>query len=122
MNDLFEVFDFKDEKDWLSGRMNGIGGSDASSVVGMNPYKSNINLFEEKTGRRIPEDISLVGYDGIDLSRFFVPRLTTVRQDTAQMAKQGVDLMLQRIHYPYKAVHKVIPYELIKSESVKKIN
>ena len=24
----------------------------------MNPYKSNINLFEEKTGRRIPEDIS----------------------------------------------------------------
>ena len=73
-------------------------------------------------GKRIPEDISLVGYDGIDLSRFFVPRLTTVRQDTAQMAKQGVDLMLQRIHYPYKAVHKVIPYELIKSESVKKIN
>ena len=58
MNDPFEVFDFKDEKDWLSGRMNGIGGSDASAVVGMNPYKSNINLFEEKTGRRIPEDIS----------------------------------------------------------------
>lgn len=58
MNDPFEVFDFKDEKDWLSGRMNGIGGSDASAVVGMNPYKSNIDLFEEKTGRRIPEDIS----------------------------------------------------------------
>lgn len=58
MNDPFEVFDFKDEKDWLSGRMNGIGGSDASSVVRMNPYKSNIDLFEEKTGRRIPEDIS----------------------------------------------------------------
>ena len=38
--------------------MNGIGGSDASAVVGMNPYKTNIELFEEKTGRRIPEDIS----------------------------------------------------------------
>ena len=36
----------------------GIGGSDASAIVGMNPYKSNIELFEEKTGRRIPEDIS----------------------------------------------------------------
>ena len=38
--------------------MNGIGGSDASAIVGLNPYKSNIELYEEKTGRRTPEDIS----------------------------------------------------------------
>ena len=42
--------------------MNGIGGSDASAVVGMNPYKTNIELFEEKTGRRIPDDISQKPY------------------------------------------------------------
>lgn len=54
----YKIYDFKDEEEWLSGRMNGIGGSDASSVIGVNPYKSNIELFEEKTGRRIPEDIS----------------------------------------------------------------
>lgn len=54
----YKIFDFKDEKDWLSGRMNGIGGSDASCIVGKNPYKSNIDLFEEKIGRRVPEDIS----------------------------------------------------------------
>lgn len=54
----YKIFDFPDEKAWLNGRMNGIGGSDASAIVGMNPYKTNIELFEEKTGRRIPEDIS----------------------------------------------------------------
>lgn len=54
----FIIHDFQDETEWLSGRMNGIGGSDASAVIGMNPYKSNIDLFEEKTGRQIPEDIS----------------------------------------------------------------
>lgn len=54
----FKVYDFKDEKAWLSGRMMGIGGSDASAVVGRNPYKTNIELFEEKIGRSIPEDIS----------------------------------------------------------------
>lgn len=54
----YRIYDFKDEQGWLSGRMNGIGGSDASAVVGMNPYKTNIELFEEKTGRSIPEDIS----------------------------------------------------------------
>lgn len=58
MEEIYKIFDFKDEKEWLSGRMNGIGGSDASSIVGMNPYKTNIDLFEEKIGRKIPEDIS----------------------------------------------------------------
>ncbi|WP_059068365.1 YqaJ viral recombinase family protein [Mediterraneibacter massiliensis] len=56
--ELYRIYDFQDETEWLQGRMNGIGGSDASAIVGMNPYKSNIDLFEEKTGRRIPEDIS----------------------------------------------------------------
>ena len=52
------IYEFENEEQWLHGRMNGIGGSDASAVVGMNPYKTNIELFEEKTGRKIPEDIS----------------------------------------------------------------
>lgn len=56
--DQFKIFDFLDNASWLQGRMNGIGGSDASAIVGLNPYKSNIDLFEEKIGRRIPEDIS----------------------------------------------------------------
>lgn len=47
MNDIFKVYDFENEQQWLKGRMNGIGGSDASAVVGMNPYKSNIDLLSE---------------------------------------------------------------------------
>ena len=58
MGEIYRVHDFPDESAWLSGRLNGIGGSDASAVVGMNPYKTNIELFEEKTSRRITEDIS----------------------------------------------------------------
>ena len=58
MGEIYRIHDFPDESAWFSGRLNGIGGSDASAVVGMNPYKTNIELFEEKTGRRIPEDIS----------------------------------------------------------------
>ncbi len=44
----YKIYDFEDEKAWLKGRLNGIGGSDASAVVGKNPYKTNIELFEEK--------------------------------------------------------------------------
>lgn len=49
---------FNTREEWLQGRRGQIGGSDASACVGMNPYKSNVELWEEKTGRRIPEDIS----------------------------------------------------------------
>ena len=58
----FTVIDGKNHKEWLKNRTYGIGGSDASAIVGMNPYKTNIELFEEKTGRRIPEDISQKPY------------------------------------------------------------
>lgn len=54
----YKIYDFPNESAWLAGRMNGIGGSDASAIVGMNPYKTNIDLFEEKTGRRMAADIS----------------------------------------------------------------
>lgn len=45
-------------KDWLENRSAGIGGSEAAAIVGMNPYMSNVELWELKTGRRKAEDIS----------------------------------------------------------------
>ncbi|WP_243546176.1 YqaJ viral recombinase family protein [Pseudodesulfovibrio tunisiensis] len=44
--------------EWLEARKKGIGGSDAASVLGLNPWKSNVALWEEKTGRAEAEDIS----------------------------------------------------------------
>ena len=51
-----KVFDSR--ADWLAGRSGRIGGSEASCIVGMNPYQTNIDLWKIKTGRLIPEDIS----------------------------------------------------------------
>ena len=49
---------FASREEWLKGRKNHIGGSDASACVGMNPYKDNVQLWEEKMGLVMPEDIS----------------------------------------------------------------
>jgi len=57
-DEAYTVIDTSDHGAWLLGRMHGIGGSDASAVVGLNPYKSNVELFEEKAGKTVPEDIS----------------------------------------------------------------
>lgn len=48
----------KNREDWLSMRHKGIGGSDAGAVLGVNKYHSNVDLWNEKTGRVIPDDIS----------------------------------------------------------------
>ena len=69
-------------------------------------------------GRRVPEDISVVGYDGIPLAQFSVPRLATVRQDTQQMAEQGVDLLLKNLQRQRAPAHDLIPFQLIPGESV----
>ena len=45
-------------KDWLATRKAGIGGSDAATVLGLNPYKTNQELYKEKIGLVQPEDIS----------------------------------------------------------------
>lgn len=53
-----EMIVLKDREEWLEKRKHTIGGSDASAVVGMNPYMTNVDLFEYKTGIRQQEDIS----------------------------------------------------------------
>lgn len=47
----------KDRVEWLKNRSR-IGGSDASAIVGMNPYMTNTDLFMIKTGQKQQEDIS----------------------------------------------------------------
>lgn len=49
------TFDSKEE--WLKNRTR-IGGSDASCILGLNPWKTNIELWLEKTGQTTPDDIS----------------------------------------------------------------
>lgn len=44
--------------EWLAKRQSGITGTGASAIVGKNPYKSNIDYWEEKTGLRVEPDIS----------------------------------------------------------------
>jgi putative phage-type endonuclease len=52
----------KTREEWLELRKQGIGASDAATVLGLNPYKTNVELWEEKTGRRISEDIGGKSY------------------------------------------------------------
>lgn len=45
-------------EEWLKARLQGIGASEASAVIGCNPYMSNVDLWRLKTGRKQAQDIS----------------------------------------------------------------
>ena len=53
-----KLLTFQSREEWLNARNGRIGGSDASAVVGLNPYKDNVTLWMEKTGQAAAEDIS----------------------------------------------------------------
>ncbi len=47
------------QEEWVESRKGSIGGSDAATVLGLNPYGSPYSLWAEKTGAVVPEDISM---------------------------------------------------------------
>lgn len=65
-----------------------------------------------EAGLRVPEDVSVIGFDGIEMGSFLVPSLSTVRQPTRVMAREAVSLM-QTLIKTGKAQHLVVDYELI---------
>lgn len=58
---MVEMKVLSSHEEWLKARTK-IGGSDASAIVGMNPYKTNVDLFKEKAYGIEPEDISDMPY------------------------------------------------------------
>ena len=73
-------------------------------------------------GLRVPEDISIVGFDGIDLGSYLTPKLTTIRQDREQIADRSVEILLANIGKEGNTVHEVVPFHIISGESVRKLS
>ena len=51
-------------------------------------------------GLKIPKDLSVVGYDNIQIAKYMVPRLTTVSKDAFKLGREAVKLLLARIEDP----------------------
>ena len=58
-----------------------------------------MNAIRER-GLRIPEDVSVVGYDGIEIARRISPRLTTLDQDTEQVGALAASKLIDLINNP----------------------
>ncbi|WP_070042966.1 LacI family DNA-binding transcriptional regulator [Robinsoniella peoriensis] len=58
----------------------------------------------QEMGIRVPEDISIAGYDGISIASIIRPRIATVHQDTVSMGIQAGNKLINRIEFPDTAI------------------
>ena len=76
----------------------------------------------QREGRTVPGDVSVVGFDNIDIGLYVTPTLTTVGQDVAAKAHVAVKMLLDEIEerrQPGEAV--VVPVEVVERESVRRL-
>lgn len=104
---------------WLESRTSFLGGSDASAILGMNPYKSNVEVWEEKTGRVIPEDIGYKPYVkyGIDAEKYLTALFAL---DYPQYEVIANDSYKVYCHPEYSFVAGTLDAELVERETTRK--
>ena len=85
-------------------------------------YIGGINAIYEE-GLRVPEDISIVGYDGIHMAKMVSPRLTTWQQNTEELGRIAAEQLIKRIEHPRTALpkHIIVEGRLLEGETVRQL-
>ena len=72
-------------------------------------------------GLKVPEDVSVMGFDGLKLADYMVPKLSTVRQDVDALAEAGIRILLENIPTLRSPRHETVPVQVELKESIRKV-
>lgn len=74
------------------------------------------------SGLLVPEDMSIIGFDDLEISQYLAPGLTTIRQQISLKGQRAVELLLEHIADPsLSKQEEILPLKLIERGSVKKL-
>ena len=74
-----------------------------------------------EAGKKIPDDYSVLGFDGIEMSKYFQPSLSTMKQPCEQMVKSSIELLMDQINGKEEKKQLIFQAELLERDSVKEI-
>lgn len=77
-------------------------------------------VFE--TGRRVPEDYSIAGYDGLEIGKYYIPQITTIEQPIHEMIKKTLDILMEEMQGQVKHQKVVFDGKLLIGGSVAAID
>ena len=88
---------------------------DLSAIGGINAAK--------ELGLRIPEDLSICGYDGIDVAKCLEPKICTIEQDTSTIGKKAAEKLIGMVEHPKTTLVEriVVEGKLLPGNSVAEI-
>lgn len=72
-------------------------------------------------GLKVPEDVSVMGFDGLKLADYMVPKLSTVRQDVDALAEASIRILLENIPTLRSPRHETVPVQVELKESIRKV-
>ena len=72
-------------------------------------------------GKRVPEDVSVIGFDGLTIGEYMIPRLATIAQSVEALAGKSLELLSHHIEDGTTAHYETVPVKLLEKESAKKI-
>ena len=72
-------------------------------------------------GKRVPDDISIIGYDGLKIGSFYTPKLSTVSQSVEHLARRSFSVLMDCAERGGHARHMTVPFTLSNRESVRKL-
>ena len=84
-------------------------------------YALELMRFLQKNGVRIPDELSLIGFDGSREAQNALPKLTTVAQNNALRARTAIHLLMEMINGETDAKTVCIPVRLWVGDSVKNL-
>lgn len=86
-------------------------------------YIGGVNAIYE-AGLRVPEDISVAGYDGIHMAKMVSPKLTTWQQNTTELGRIAASRLIERIEHPKTTPpeHITVTGQLLEGETVKTLS
>ena len=73
-------------------------------------------------GLRVPDDVSIIGYDGLKIGSFYTPKLSTITQQIELLTKRSFELLIDCIEHDAPARHLTVPFTLSVRESVRSIS
>nr|WP_024594141.1 LacI family DNA-binding transcriptional regulator [Pseudoalteromonas sp. TB13] len=87
--------------------------NDVMAIGVIDEIKQNLNLS-------VPDDVSVVGFDGISAASWYNYQITTIQQPMKQLTKAAVDILMERIENPQAAAEaRVFTGSLITGNSIK---
>ena len=91
-------------------------------LLALYAYIGGINAIGE-AGLRVPEDISIAGYDGIHMAKMVSPKLTTWQQNTKDLGRIAAEQLIERIEHPRTTPpkHITVQGKLLEGETVRQI-